>query len=110
MDTSPFRRSPYRRLAFAIAVTAAIAAVWVAHRTSRSMTTPSTLAAFDPVMKRAGENKRAAVGATRRGEVHRHMKTLLEVANKFTMKDANASKGQGTFIERCPYEFVLPLA
>jgi len=83
MDTSRIRRPPYRRLAFAIAVTAAIATAWVAHRTSRSTPTSSTPpAAFDAEMKRAGENKRAAIGAneTRRADYTAEVEAYLRRA------------------------------
>jgi lipid-A-disaccharide synthase len=52
----------------------------------------------------------ALLPGSRRGEVHRHMQTLLRVANRLTMKDAAHGDRQKTFIERCPYEFLLPLA
>ena len=52
----------------------------------------------------------ALLPGSRRGEVHRHMQRMLSVANRLTMKDAANGDRTKTFVDRCPYEFILPLA
>ena len=52
----------------------------------------------------------ALLPGSRRGEVHRHLVTMLWVANRLTMKDRAKGDPKKTFVDRCPYEFILPLA